>query len=287
MRRSEALGLSWGEVDFENGFIYLRKTKSGTARRVPIDEACLEVLHSLSRYLENCKGPIFVSQSGQVYREDCFLKPLKLAAKKAGLSKRIDIHSLRHSWASNKIRAGWGLKKVSMILGHADITMTSKVYSHLLDGDLKVRDDFRFDNQNVSANSKRREGKCKTMEAVMSELIESVQQIPVEFLESGNLPQALLTSMAIFFASKGNGDEMSLNATQRIETTTTLKDAFHVPVMTLGAKKHLKSSKSSSDASQIVEHAKSEKTLENLTLANQKKVVHPEGIEPPTLRFEV
>ena len=31
-----------------------------------------------------------------------------------------------------------------MLLGHADISITSRIYTHLLDGDLKVQDDFRF-----------------------------------------------------------------------------------------------------------------------------------------------
>ena len=43
-----------------------------------------------------------------------------------------------------KIRAGWGLKKVSVLLGHSDVSITAKVYSHLLDGDLKVEDEFRL-----------------------------------------------------------------------------------------------------------------------------------------------
>ena len=56
------------------------------------------------------------------------------------------MHTLRHSYGSNKIRHGWGIKKVSLLLGHADVTTTSKIYTHYLDSDLKVRDDFVFDS---------------------------------------------------------------------------------------------------------------------------------------------
>jgi len=92
------------------------------------------------------KSPfVFADENGDRYHRDSFLNPLQRAAERAGIQKRIDVHCLRHSFGSNKIRQGWGLKKVSILLGHAEITITSKIYAHLLDGDLKVRDDFRFD----------------------------------------------------------------------------------------------------------------------------------------------
>lgn len=96
---------------------------------------------------------MFSSKDGAQFEGKKFLKPLQRAARRAGIEKRIDIHTLRHSYGSNKIRLGWGLRKVSKLLGHADITITAKVYSHLLDGDLKVRDEVQFDNSGVEANS--------------------------------------------------------------------------------------------------------------------------------------
>lgn len=67
---------------------------------------------------------------------------MKAAAVEAGIKKRVDIHTFRHSYGSNKIRMGWGLRKVSQILGHSDIQATASYYSHLLDGDLKIRDEI-------------------------------------------------------------------------------------------------------------------------------------------------
>jgi integrase len=146
LRRSEALNLTWADVDLNDKFIYVRKSKNGQARTVPLEMPVKEVLESLKGRGEF----IFSYSDGSRPHEDSFLKPLRKAAKLAGIAKRIDLHTFRHSFGSNKIRAGFGLQKVSKLLGHSEITLTSKVYSYLLDGDLKVQDDvFRGPQTNA------------------------------------------------------------------------------------------------------------------------------------------
>jgi hypothetical protein len=61
-----------------------------------------------------------------------------------------------------------------MLLGHADISMTSKVYTHLLDGDLKVRDDVLNHDSNVllkaitSAMAQSEEAKAKIQDLLLN-----------------------------------------------------------------------------------------------------------------------
>ena len=154
LRRSEALALRWSDIDYDSGFIQIRQSKNASVRRVPLETASLEALSMLSKVSEY----VFTKPNGERYHKDSFLKPLQRAVKRAEIKKRIDIHCLRHSWGSNKIRAGWGLRKVSQILGHSDVSITSEVYTHLLDGDLCVRDEFHFDKDETSANIRKLEG---------------------------------------------------------------------------------------------------------------------------------
>lgn len=56
---------------------------------------------------------------------------LQRGAKAMGISEHLVNHSLRHSFATNKIREGNTLPQVSRILGHSDITITDKMYTHL------------------------------------------------------------------------------------------------------------------------------------------------------------
>jgi hypothetical protein len=142
------------------------------SRMVPLDPDVRDVLTKLPRRSEW----VFARADGKPCDRDSFLPPLKRAAKRARIEKRIDIHTLRHSYGSNKIRQGWGLKKVSMLLGHSDIVITSKIYTHLLDGDLKVRDEFLFDKKGSVENSEESKGLEGQMADVLSQLMKMITQ---------------------------------------------------------------------------------------------------------------
>ena len=143
LRRGEALALRWSDIDRASGYIQVRTSKSGRSRTIPLEKGAEDALALLpAEKFEH----VFATSAGIRQHRCSFLMPLKRAAKRAGIQKRIDIHTLRHSYGSNKIRAGWGLKKLSLLLGHADIQTTSNVYTHLLDSDLRVRDAVRSEN---------------------------------------------------------------------------------------------------------------------------------------------
>jgi site-specific recombinase XerD len=59
------------------------------------------------------------------------LRALKVAAKRAGLSSTVELHTLRHPAASVTLTAGVSLKVVSEVFGHASIAITGDVYGHV------------------------------------------------------------------------------------------------------------------------------------------------------------
>ncbi|MGH8556383.1 MAG: integron integrase [Methylococcales bacterium] len=58
-------------------------------------------------------------------------KKIKTAADAAGITKRVTCHSLRHSFATHLLKAGYDIRTVQDLLGHADVS-TTMIYTHVL-----------------------------------------------------------------------------------------------------------------------------------------------------------
>jgi integrase len=122
MRRGELLGLQWKDVDMDGRRAYLRETKNGSLRVVPMNELAYRVLASLP---EGAPGdavlPGVDGQKLSVYTERLF--------KKLGINDA-SFHSLRHTCASWLVMQGEDLYAVGRLLGHRTPRMTMR-YAHL------------------------------------------------------------------------------------------------------------------------------------------------------------
>lgn len=122
VRRGEMLALRWMDVDTTNRRLYLRETKNGTLRILPIPESALVVLNTLpqgapSDCVFSGVDPAFLS----VYAKRVF--------KKIG-APEASFHTLRHTAASWMVQQGVDLYAVGQILGHKTPRMTQR-YAHL------------------------------------------------------------------------------------------------------------------------------------------------------------
>lgn len=130
-RLEEALRLKWDDVDLEHRLVTLRKTKAGKPRRVPIFDSVLVVLKEMklqragSPYLWPGKTP------NKHLTQPSIRKPFKQAVERAGLSKELRLHDLRHTFASLFLIDGGDIFKLSRILGHHSVVVTERTYAHL------------------------------------------------------------------------------------------------------------------------------------------------------------
>jgi integrase len=141
-RKGEALGLTWSDVDLERkprGSVKFMKTKSGRPRGIPLTHRVSEMLLRLRAIKPEGEEHVFLYRPSDNPTD---AKPVRhlfgvweTALKKAGLSD-VNIHDLRHTFASRLVTAGVPLFTVSKLLGHADIKMTMR-YSHLAPDELE------------------------------------------------------------------------------------------------------------------------------------------------------
>lgn len=134
VRRGEALGLLWSDIKENEVSINkslttrkegLKSTKTlSSIRTILIDDETLKSLHSI-KHGEFVFGGDVPLSSSQLWRA------FEQAIEDSGV-KRIRIHDLRHSHATILINNGANIVAVSKRLGHSDINMTLRVYTHLL-----------------------------------------------------------------------------------------------------------------------------------------------------------
>ena len=136
LRVSELAQLPLTAVDMDNEL--LRVTGKGNKTRiVPVGKTALRLLR---RYLtearpellgENMLEPhVFLSKNGRVLNREWIWKIVKEAALRAGITKNIHPHTLRHSIASHLLAHGADLRVIQEMLGHADIS-TTEIYTHI------------------------------------------------------------------------------------------------------------------------------------------------------------
>ena len=150
MRLGEALGLEWGDIDYRGKHIRVRRSRSRWGvhepktkreRVVDIDADLAALLRNLyARRAEQSLASghgvtdrIFLNQQGEPISGSHVRERFGRILKRAGL-RRVRLHDLRHSYASNLLQAGFPIQFVSRQLGHASIRMTVDVYGHLLPG---------------------------------------------------------------------------------------------------------------------------------------------------------
>lgn len=158
-RRGEIIGLTWNNVDFKNGKLYIHQnsttgedgsqcirhaTKTASSyRSMFIDSQTLAYLRYW-RDKQKCTLPEVTEQTfiidngfGQPVSNSAPDKWLRKAREALNLPSDLHIHSMRHSWATNAINNGMKPIQVQAQLGHSSLKTTLEIYTQLTESTKK------------------------------------------------------------------------------------------------------------------------------------------------------
>ena len=176
VRRGELCGLTWDCIDLKNGTIRIEKNvqylegkgivvgtpKGGDSRTISIAPELLPVLQEYKEEQKrqvmirfssvenvitrhgmikayNPEGYLFIQDSGKVMNPNALNSWMIKFSEKVGL--HVHPHKFRHGQASLLIAAGVDVVTVSKRLGHAQVSTTQNIYSHLLEKSDKAASD--------------------------------------------------------------------------------------------------------------------------------------------------
>lgn len=130
LRGQEVINLKISDVDFERMTIHIRQTKYKKDRIVPLSPT---MAIGLKKYLtaENPYSWLFNGKeaSGK-YSVRGLSWIMRENLKKTSITKELNLHSLRHSYATHLLEEGLNIVTLKELLGHSEIT-TTMIYLHV------------------------------------------------------------------------------------------------------------------------------------------------------------
>lgn len=130
LRGQEVINLEIADVDFERMTIHIRQTKYKKDRIVPLSPT---MAIGLKKYIkaENPYRWLFNGkQPGSKYSIRGLSWVMRENLKKTSITKQVNLHSLRHSYATHLLEEGLNIITLKELLGHAEIA-TTMIYLHV------------------------------------------------------------------------------------------------------------------------------------------------------------
>ena len=129
LRISELINLKVKDIDSNRMQIRIQQSKGKKDRYTLLSK---KTLITLRQYFAEYKPKVwlFEGESGGQYADSSIYNIFSKALKIAGITKKVSIHSLRHSFATHLLENGTDLRYIQSLLGHSS-SKTTEIYTHI------------------------------------------------------------------------------------------------------------------------------------------------------------
>lgn len=130
LRISEAANLKISDIDSKRMQIRIVSAKGDKDRYTLLSEKALNTLREYYKVYRPAQW-VFEGVTGErPYSVRSIQQILKAAVKRAGINKKVTVHTLRHSFATHLLEQGTDIRYIQSLLGHAS-TRTTEIYTHI------------------------------------------------------------------------------------------------------------------------------------------------------------
>jgi site-specific recombinase XerD len=147
LRLQEGASLECSDILHDRKMLYVRRGKGYKERYVPIAEkSYLDILVYIEQarpeLLQRPCAVLFLdaNKGRPIHKQSLYLR-IKALVRKAGITKEVGTHTLRHSIATHLLQSGMKLERIKEFLGHAALDST-QIYTHLINEPQTMNDDL-------------------------------------------------------------------------------------------------------------------------------------------------
>ncbi|MBL7138090.1 MAG: tyrosine-type recombinase/integrase [Bacteroidales bacterium] len=129
LRLSEVLNLQIKDIDGKRMQVFVRQSKGKKDRYTLLSKKALPVLREYIKK-EKPKEWLFEGVKGGKYSESSMHSLVSAAYQRAGITKAVTVHTLRHCFGTHLLENGTDLRYIQALMGHAS-SKTTEIYTHI------------------------------------------------------------------------------------------------------------------------------------------------------------
>ena len=136
LRVGEVVRLKLKDIDSDRMLIHVVQGKGRKDRYTVLSEVTLGVLREYVQKFKPAEWLFQGEEAGRHITERTVQRVFESAREKAGIQKKVSVHSLRHSFATHLLEGGIDLRYIQELLGH-ESSKTTEIYTHVTKKSIK------------------------------------------------------------------------------------------------------------------------------------------------------